>query len=277
MRLNSLSSAAVLILLAGCSTSPTHREPGSATSSAMSPSSWEGYLSTDALDVLAVIPSAPQVGDARDEADRRIFRETRAFKDSARWHLAHDDADASPRAMLKDFACSLDLEIQPAEAPRLVRMLERVAVDTARGAGIAKEHFRRPRPFRELEGPICLSRESLGSSYDYPSGHATAGWTWGLVLAQVAPAHASQVLARGRSIGDSRVICGVHNASAVEAARLAASAAMALVSATPAYRSDLDVARAEYEQLHRAAKTRPDAGACRAEADLVALPITPRN
>jgi acid phosphatase (class A) len=279
MRLSYLLSAALLVHLASCATRPGHPDspqPASAMS-AMAPSSWSGYLAPNALDVVAILPPAPRGGDARDESDRRIFRETRAFKDSARWQMAHDDADASPRAMLKDFACSLDLDVAPAEAPHLVRMLERVAVDTARGAGIAKEYYQRPRPFRYLEGPVCLPRESLGNSYDYPSGHATAGWTWGVVLAQVAPAHASAVLARGRSIGDSRVICGVHNASSVEAARLAASATMALVSATHAYRVDLDAARGEYEQLQRTVKMRPDAAACRAEAELVALPILPRN
>jgi acid phosphatase (class A) len=277
--LGRLLPAALLVMLAGCATRPG--DPDSprhaAALSAMAPSSWNGYLTPDALDVLPLLPPAPRDGDARDEADRRIFRESRAFKDSARWQMAHDDADASPRAMLKDFACSLDLDITPAEASHLVRILERVAVDTARGAGIAKQYYQRPRPFRYLEGPVCLPRESLGNSYDYPSGHATAGWTWGVVLAQVAPAHASAVLARGRAIGDSRVVCGVHNASAVEAARLAASAAMALVSVTSAYRSDLEAARVEYAQLDRAAKTRPDPAACRAEAELVALPVTPRN
>ncbi len=53
-----------------------------------------------------------------------------------------------------------------------------------------------------------------------------AGWTWAMSLAQLAPDRTAPLLARGRAIGDSRVVCGVHNESAVDAARVAATAVM---------------------------------------------------
>jgi acid phosphatase (class A) len=269
---------AALVFLAACAARPSH---GPDLQSSELPDAMrapgQGYLTDDAYDILRVLPPAPIRGDARDDADRRIFRDTRAFKDSPRWQLAHDDADLGTASLLKDFACSLDLQITPEQAPRLVRLLENAMRDTARGAGIAKERYQRLRPFRIDEGATCLPQEPLARSFDYPSGHATAGWTSGLVLAQVAPAHANAVLARGRSIGESRVVCGVHNASSVEAAQLAAGAALALASALPGYRADLDAARAEYARLDRTATSRPDAAACRVEAALVAQPLLPHN
>ncbi len=48
-----------------------------------------------------------------------------------------------------------------------------------------------------------------------------------MVLAQIAPGRTVPILERGRAIGDSRVVCGVHNASAVEGARMLVGATMA--------------------------------------------------
>ncbi len=138
---------------------------------------------------------------------------------------------------------------------------------------IAKDHFQRKRPFWIDKGDICRPRQELGDTYDYPSGHSTAGWSWALVLAQVAPDRATQIFARGRSIGESRVVCGVHNASAVEGGRYTADAVMTLVAATPEYHADLDSARAELAELRKTA-AKPDPASCATEAALVALPIT---
>jgi len=276
--------AALLLLVAGCAVPPPRAATAkpaatvpASTAAAMAPSPGKSYLAADAFDILQVIPPAPLAGDARADADRRIFRDTRAMQDSPRWQMAHDDADLSTPRMLKDFACSLDLDIDASQAPRLVQLLQQATRDTSRGAGIAKDYYKHQRPFFVDTGPICVAPETVGKTYDYPSGHATAGWTWGLLLAQVAPVHATAVLARGRAIGDSRIVCGVHNASAVEAARLGVGAAMTLVTASADYRADLDAARSEYAQLDRAARSRPDAASCRAESELVALPVLPHT
>src|SRR5262249_686709 len=116
-------------------------------------------------------------------------------------------------------------------------------------------------------------RSELGDTYDYPSGHTTAGWTWALVLAQVAPDRASAILARGRSIGESRVVCGVHNASAVEGGRYTADAVMVLINTNAHFRSDVEAARAELATLRKSG-AKPDPARCEREAALVALPIT---
>ena len=150
---------------------------------------------------------------------------------------------------------------------------KRAERDAGREMGVAKAHFQRKRPFWTDPGNICRPREEIGDSYDYPSGHSTAGWTWALVLAQVAPDRASQILARGRSIGESRVVCGVHNASAVEGGRYTADAVMAVISTNPKFRADVAAAHAELAKLRKSG-AQPDPARCEKEAALVALPIT---
>jgi acid phosphatase (class A) len=232
-----------------------------------------GYVKTDALDILKVLPPAPVPGDTRYETDRQVFKDTRAWQGSARWRMASDDAPLASADLLRDFSCSVDVELTTANAPKLMLVAQRATRDTGRQMGLAKDHFQRKRPFWIDEGEICRPRSELGDTYDYPSGHATAGWTWALVLAQAAPDRATQILARGRAIGESRVVCGVHNASAVEGGRYTADAVMTLISVTPEYQADLDAARAELAALRKSG-TKTDAAKCAEEAALVALPIT---
>jgi acid phosphatase (class A) len=226
------------------------------------------------FDALAVLPPPPPPGSARNDADRRIFRETRALEGSARWQMARGDDALDPRQMLAHFACALDVDVSPDQLPKLLALLQKSTRETTRGVGIVKDHYQRRRPFLVDEGPTCLPKASLATSFDYPSGHSAAGWSWGLLLSQVAPSKATALLARGRAIGESRVVCGVHNASSVEASRFIVGAAFPLVSASPAYQAELVEAREEFERLARDPATkRPDPLACRAEAQLVSMPL----
>ena len=251
---------------------PAVSEPAAASVPSTARAASGGYLPAKAVDMLAVMPPAPQEGDARYENDRRIFRETRALEGSARWKMATDDADLSNAAMLRHFSCSIDIELTPQQAPRLLDFLQKASRDALQVAGQAKDHFKRQRPFLIDNGPLCVDRATVAGSYDYPSGHTTMGWDWALVLAQVTPEHANAIFARGRAIGDSRIVCGVHNASAVDAARVATSATMALVTATPEYQADLAVARAELSALRAAAHVQPEPQRCAQEVELEKLP-----
>jgi len=247
--------------------------PSGAATARPAPTAPPGYLAASAVDMLKVMPAAPTTGDARDEADRRIFRETRAFKDTPRWKLASDDAQLGTAQMLQHFACSMDIELTPQQAPYLSRLAQRVTRDAAQSMASAKDYFKRPRPYHVDAGDTCRPREETGTSYDYPSGHATAGWAWGLALAQAVPDRATPILARARAIGDSRVVCGVHNASAVSAARFLTGATVALASATPEYQHDLAAAKAEIAALRVSAHATPAPPRCAEETTLVNLPV----
>ena len=88
-----------------------------------------------------------------------------------------------------------------------------------------------------------LLKKILGGSY--PSGPSTLGWAWSLVLAELAPDRADQILRRGLAYGESRAICGVHYASDVEAGRIVGAALFAALKADPAFQTDFETARRE--------------------------------
>ncbi|WP_422058005.1 acid phosphatase [Sphingomonas sp.] len=232
-----------------------------------------GFLSPGEFDVSKLLEPAPRRGDPRYEADRKIFRATRALQGTPRWQLAASDVDTSPTAMLRKFSCAVGIELTPQDAPKLAELVRRASLDTVGQMSIAKETFARARPFTIDRGAICqpvdalIDRRHDRMSYDYPSGHTTLGWTWALVLSAALPDRAQQILARGRAYGESRYVCGAHNKSAVEAAFYAASATMTVVATKPAYQSALDEVRDEVASLRRSAP-RPSKSACAQEQAL---------
>jgi acid phosphatase (class A) len=205
-----------------------------------------GYLpAIDPGRLPLILPPPPAAGDGRDAEDRAIFRATRAAEGSSRWTYAQADADLSAIGLLTAFACDLGFVASAESTPRLIALLTRVMRDDNAVVGPLKDRYRRKRPFLIDDGPTCLPKADLEKSFDYPSGHATIGWTTGLILAELWPYRAPQILARARQYGESRVFCGVHNASAVEAGRTVGSAVAGMLHGSAAFRRDIELVREE--------------------------------
>ncbi|MDG2521047.1 phosphatase PAP2 family protein [Caulobacter segnis] len=249
--------AAALLLTAGTAVAaPAKEEP-------------KGYLPTP-LDTTIIVPPAPVAGTTRYEADRTIFLSTRSLKDGPRWALALKDDHYE--GLMGAFACAVGFTPDEKTTPTLVKIMHRIEPDLDAAVRAAKTLYQRQRPFLIDEGEICLPKtDALKKSPDYPSGHGTLGWTASLILAEAAPERASQILQRGRAFGESRIVCGVHNASAIEAARITGSALVARLHGETAFRKDMDAARAEVAKA-RATTPAPDAAACETEAALIAKP-----
>ena len=228
----------------------------------------KGYLGEAMPDTTPVVPPAPQPGSPRDEADRAIFKATRALKGTPRWDMAIVDVDE--RKIVSNMACALGAEASMFNSPKLTKVLLRVAPDLTQAVDRPKAFYSRKRPYLTEEGEICVEKsEKLAASPDYPSGHASWGWAVGLILADLVPERAGPILQRARAFGESRVVCGVHNASSVEAGRVNGAAVVAALNSSAAFREDMEAARAELAALR--ARARPIA-ACDAEAAVLAQP-----
>ena len=228
-------------------------------------------VKTSTFDILRVLPPAPRTGDARDRADRAIFRDTRKLKGTPRWALAINDVGLEPADMLRDFSCSVGVALTPGNAPRTVALVTRAIATVGPSIGRAKDFYARPRPYRIDRGAICQPASELKPNADYPSGHTTLGWTWATLLAEAAPDRATDILARGSAFGESRIVCGVHSASAVEAGRMTAAAALTPLDGNQEFRAELEGAREEIAGLRGdSGALRPDSGQCAAERALVA-------
>src|SRR3984957_18077903 len=196
------------------------------------PARLQGYLtSAQTSEVVRIVPGAPMSGDPRFQTDMAIFHATRSLEGSARWRLARSDDSLSLAGLLYAFRCALGLTLTPDDAPKLTVLLTRANSDAYSAANVIKIRYQPRRPFQVAEGDVCVSpsgKTALERSPDYPSGHTALSWETGLMLSQLVPDKAVDLLARARAFGQSRVVCGVHNLSAVEAGWMTATAVFAM-------------------------------------------------
>ena len=221
---------------------------------------FRGYLAVGAApDTLLILPPPPKPGSAREIGDRAVFTATRALAGKPRWTLATEDANLFKGADL--FSCALGVKLNAASAPALTGIFHRVGLDTLAVIDPPKNHYARPRPYTAADAttaPVCVAKsDALTRNGSYPSGHASVSWTWGLILAELAPDRATQILARARAIGDSRVVCGVHYLSDIEAGRTTGASLVATLHGDAAFRADMDRARAELAGLRVGAHEAP--------------------
>jgi len=227
-----------------------------------------GYLTPDQISgVGRVVLPAPKTDDARYREDMAIFRATRSLEGSARWTLAQSDDNLSIAGLLQAFRCALGLTLTPDDAPKLTALITRANADAGAASNLIKIRYQHKRPFQIEKGDVCLSplgKAALERSPDYPSGHTTLSWETGLILAELVPEVSNDVLARARAYGQSRIVCGVHNTSAVEAGWMTATSVFAMQASSPEFRRDLEAARLELAALRARAKSKPEG--CEAEA-----------
>ena len=236
---------------------------------AASPARARGYLTSEQTSgVVRIVLPAPTIGDARYQADMAIFRATRSLKGTPRWALAQADDNLSIAGLLHAFRCALGITLTPEQAPKLAALIARAYSDAGAAANVLKVRYQHKRPFQVAEGDVCVSpqgKQALEHSPDYPSGHAALSWDAGLILAEMVPEATIDILARARAFGQSRIVCGVHNASAVEAGDMTATAVFAMQSESLEFQKDFDAARTELAQLRAHVNSKPTG--CEAEAE----------
>ncbi|KSB87282.1 acid phosphatase [Caulobacter vibrioides] len=258
MRFSSLAFAAAPIsaalLLAACaplsgqapghSQARTYAQAGGSTTWTKPP---KGYLTlAEPFDAPGIVGPPPAPDSPRGKADRAAYDDTRKLAGTPAWDKAIADADLSGANGFKSFSCAAKVTISPEKTPNLANLLLRMTDDAGTIYRPAKQAFSRPRPPVGNSKPICVPREKwIETEGSYPSGHALIGWSWGLVLAELVPDRAAQLTARGREFGDSRVICGVHFPSDLEAGRLLGGVMVSRLHADPAFVADLEKAKAE--------------------------------
>jgi acid phosphatase (class A) len=241
-----ISALAALTLL-GCASEQAPPPSASAMATAAPPAKTEpGYLSAADLHGSTVLGPPPAADSPHGRADRAFYDETRSLEGSPRWKLAIQDNDLWQGGALQRFSCALGKDISQRQTPTAWRLLHRLETDVRTIGTPAKDHFARRRPALGNDKPICVPREPwMETNASYPSGHAMTVWSWALLLTEAEPAKADALLKLGREAGESRVVCGVHFPSDVEAGRTLAAGMVARLHADPAFMADLTAAKRE--------------------------------
>jgi acid phosphatase (class A) len=272
MRTLTLTSLLALALTAAASAQTPARAPpppaspitGTVPPSAQAALRLPGYLGKAGVpDSILILPPPPVAGSTEDRLDTETYADTRKMAGTPRGDLATRDATHYIQA----FDCPLGIRLEDGP-PAVGKLFLRVGRDAAAITNLAKDHYGRSRPFIATNGPICTESDRAGliKSPSYPSGHTTYSWAMGLILAEIAPDKASQILARARAFGESRVVCGVHTVSDVEEGRTNGAALVAVLHSNPAFQADLEAAKTALAAARTAPHAAPDAAECKIEA-----------
>lgn len=270
---HALLSCTLLGALAACAGSAVERTPPPAAVAPvpeLKPGVPAGYLGRALPDSLALVPPPPDPKSPAFAQDEAIHATAQKLRSTPRGALATADADLHFPHAPTAFDCALGKTITPAATPRLYLLMQRTLVDAGLSTYRAKDHYQHERPFVHYKESTCTPGDEaqLRNDGSYPSGHTAIGWTWGLILVQVAPARTDALLARARAFGESRLVCNAHWQSDILAGRTVAAGTFARLQSDPAFVADVEAARKEL-----AAAPAPDPAKCTAEAARLA-PIT---
>jgi len=197
-----------------------------------------------------LVPPPPAPGSFAYAYDQAYNEACVALYDTIRWDLATADDNLQFPEAANTFSCALNAQISEDETPFLYHILRRTVMDAGISTYPGKYHYERPRPFTKNTDPICAGdREELLTNWAYPSGHTAIGWAWALILSEIAPDRANQILARGLAFGESRGVCNVHWHSDIQWGRTMASAVVAQLHANDEFRSHLEQAKIEYANI----------------------------
>lgn len=231
----------------------------------------KGYLDRKQLpDSVALLPRPPADGSAAAALDLDVHKATRALRGTPRWDWAARDAVYRFPAAANTLSCALNMPVSESTTPHLNMLLQRTLVDAGLATYAAKERYQRQRPYAVLNEATCYPADDAALRKDgsYPSGHAALGWAWGLVLAELAPERADALLARAHAFGQSRVVCGYHWQSDVDAGRMMGAAAVARLHADPVFTAQMALAKGEIAAARAAGASAP--AHCAAEAAALA-------
>jgi acid phosphatase (class A) len=212
----------------------------------------KAYLTPDELpNMIKWLPEPPKENSAAFEYDIHRYgwgKEQR--KDAQRAARAVHHASIDPKVVCSHFSEIMGLEISPENTPHIYRALID-GMETANNITLKpKKHYKRQRPFSRFnEHTIAPQYEDvLRNNGSYPSGHTTIGFSAALLLCEINPAAATALLKEGYECGQSRIISGYHWQSDVDAARLGASAAVAVMHTNPRFVKQMKRAKREFER-----------------------------
>ena len=209
------------------------------------------YFTVDELpDLIKCLPAPPAFDSPEFANDMMRFSWGKQQRlDPERAEIAKRDAVWSYEALLAEFDIPFGLHMSPENTPEIWKLMVTSMTTTDAMRVAPKAYYHRQRPFERFQDKMLTDEEAeLTGEGSYPSGHTMRGWTAALLLAEVNPAAADTIFARGWMYGESRVIVGAHWQSDVDASRVAASIGYAALHGSPEFREQMAKAQAEYRE-----------------------------
>ena len=211
------------------------------------------FLSFEQMpDASRFLPDPPVNGSEAFCLDSLVYEQGKALRSTPRGEEAVRDAKIKIGDIMRRFGAVMERDFTPENYPVTSDFLFR-SITTARlTVTTAKDKFHRMRPYQYFNEPTSIpEKEAKDDFTSYPSGHTIRFWAAALVLTALDPEHQDEILKVGYELGQSRAIVGYHFQSDIDAARLAASAAYARLSADRAWQKAFRRAHREMTRVHK--------------------------
>ena len=210
----------------------------------------KNYLPVEEMpNAVKFLPYPPGFHDIAFLVDSSVYEAGKQIRSTERGRVAVEDASTTVEYMMKRFSPAMETDLTPEKFPFLASFLGKSYRAARSSISEAKDYFKRERPYQYFEEPTPVPEdESRNDFTSYPSGHSIRYWMIALVLTSIDPEHQEAILKTGYECCQSRTIVGFHYQSDVDAAKLAASAAFARLTADKKWLKDLKKARREFQR-----------------------------
>ena len=213
----------------------------------------DAYFTTEEMpDMMVFLPGPPDstsVAFMNDVARYYWGKEMR--KDPKRAAEAARDAVYGLETILTEFEEAFGMKITQEDTPEIYKVLLEGTATCDSICTVPKATYMRRRPFMVFNEPSLTPEadESLSKNGSFPSGHTLLGWSSALLMMEINPERATEILTRGYRYGENRLVVGAHWQSDTDAARLAASAAYARLHTSERFLEQMKKAREEFKKL----------------------------
>ncbi|MBF1607604.1 MAG: phosphatase PAP2 family protein [Prevotella sp.] len=198
------------------------------------------------------LPAPPDTASYQFDYDFRQYWWGRKMReDKERAAQAKFDANFDVDSVLIGFAPSFGLLITPEKTPETYKLMCMIGIDGNHAVDRAKAKYMRKRPFAQFHEHTLQPQfeAELINNGSYPSGHTCRGWIFGLTLTELNPSRGNEIMKHAYEYGQSRVICGYHYQSDVDAGRLCASVGFAAVQSSDAFQKQMAKAKKEIAKV----------------------------
>ncbi len=221
----------------------------------------DAYFTTKEMpDMMIFMPGPPDstsVAFANDVS--RYFWGKEMRKDPERAEEAKRDAVYGLATILKEFEEAFGMKVTKEDTPEIYKVLLEGTATCDSICTLPKKKYMRRRPFMRFNEQTLTpdEEESLSKNGSFPSGHTLLGWSSALLMMEINPARANEILTRGYRYGENRLVVGAHWQSDTDAARLAASAAYARLHTSERFLEQMKKARQEFKSKSDPSAVRP--------------------
>ena len=139
-----------------------------------------------------------------------------------------------------------------AKLPATAHMFADIRADEKAAAAEAKEFFKRTRPWLADQTLNSCNKNDKPKSA-YPSGHATMGYSFAVVLASLVPEKSQAIFARAAEYAENRLVCGAHYRTDIVGGQVLGTVVGIAMMNNPAFQSEMRAAAEELKTKHIAA------------------------